>query len=222
MMTEREVNETREMEMTEHFRRMRILPVIVIHDPNQAAPLAQALIEGGLPCAEVTYRTASAEESLRRMSGEVPELLVGAGTVLTPEQVRSAKDAGARFIVSPGFNPRVVDACREVELPVFPGVATPTEIEAALERGLRTLKFFPAEAMGGTRFLQAITAPYSGVGFIPTGGIGLEELPAYLKLPSVVACGGSWLAPSSWIGAGEFDRIREETRRAVERVRELT
>lgn len=222
MMTEREVNETREMEMTEHFRRMRILPVIVIHDPNQAAPLAQALIEGGLPCAEVTYRTASAEESLRRMSGEFPELLVGAGTVLTPEQVRSAKDAGARFIVSPGFNPRVVDACREVELPVFPGVATPTEIEAALERGLRTLKFFPAEAMGGTRFLQAITAPYSGVGFIPTGGIGLEELPAYLKLPSVVACGGSWLAPSSWIGAGEFDRIREETRRAVERVRELT
>jgi 2-dehydro-3-deoxyphosphogluconate aldolase/(4S)-4-hydroxy-2-oxoglutarate aldolase len=149
-------------------------------------------------------------------------MLVGAGTVLTPEQVRSAKGAGARFIVSPGFNPRVVDACRDEGLPVFPGVATPTEIEAALERGLRTLKFFPAEAMGGTRFLQAITAPYSGVGFIPTGGIGLEELPAYLKLSSVVACGGSWLAPSAWIDSGDFDRIREKTRRAVERVKELT
>lgn len=222
MNSERESPEAREMEMVDQFRRMRILPVIVIRDANQAAPLARALIEGGLPCAEITYRTASAGDALRRISEEFPEMLVGAGTVLTPEQVRSAKDAGARFIVSPGFNPRVVDACREVELPVFPGVATPTEVEAALERGLRTLKFFPAEAMGGTRFLGAITAPYSGVGFIPTGGIGLEELPAYLKLPSVVACGGSWLAPSSWIDGGEFGRIREETRRAVERVRELS
>lgn len=208
--------------MTELFRGLRIIPVIVIKDAERAVPLARALIEGGLPCAEVTFRTAAAREALSRIAGEHPEMLVGAGTVLTPEQVRSAKESGARFIVSPGFNPRVVDACREEGIPVFPGVATPTEIEAALERGLRTLKLFPAEAMGGTAFLKAISAPYGGVNFIPTGGIGVEELPGYLKLPSVVACGGSWLAPSAWIDSGDFDRIRVETRSAVERVRELS
>lgn len=211
-----------ESEMTKTFRSLRIVPVIVIRDAESAVPLAGALIRGGLPCAEITFRTPAAREALLRIAGEHPEMLVGAGTVLTPEQVRSAKDAGARFVVSPGFNPRVVDACRDEGLPVFPGVATPTEVEAALEKGLRTLKFFPAEAMGGTAFLRAISAPYVGVGFIPTGGIGLEELPAYLKLPSVVACGGSWLAPSSWIDSGDFGRIEAETRNAVERVRELS
>jgi 2-dehydro-3-deoxyphosphogluconate aldolase/(4S)-4-hydroxy-2-oxoglutarate aldolase len=151
----------------------------------------------------------------------VPELALGAGTVLTPAQVREAKAAGARFIITPGFNPRVVDACREEGLPIFPGVATPTEIEAAIEMDVRTLKLFPAESMGGLSYLKAISGPYAGTGvsFVPTGGITLENLAGYLELPSVIACAGSWLAPTNWIESGAYDRILEETRRAVAQVR---
>ncbi len=201
--------------LIEELKRLRIVPVVVIRDPLQATSLAEALVDGGLPCAEITFRTAGAAEALRRIAQECPGVLVGAGTVLTPGRAALAKEAGARFVVSPGFNPRVVDYCQAHEIPVFPGVCTPTEIEAALEKGLEVLKFFPAEPMGGPRFLRAISAPFPGLKFIPTGGIRLEELTSYLKLDEVVACGGSWIAPASWIDDGAFDRIRTEVAHAV-------
>jgi 2-dehydro-3-deoxyphosphogluconate aldolase/(4S)-4-hydroxy-2-oxoglutarate aldolase len=163
----------------------------------------------------VAFRTPAARESLARMAGECPDVLVGAGTVLTVEQVDDAQRAGARFIVAPGLNRRVVERCRELGLQVFPGVCTPTEIEAAMELGLRVLKFFPAEPMGGLPFLQAIAAPYRDIDFIPTGGITASSLPSYLGFPRVAACGGSWMAPSAWIASGEFERVSAAAREAA-------
>ena len=197
------------------FRALRVVPVIVIEDAKHAAPLAAALTDGGLPCAEVTFRTKAAADALRRMRDAQPEMLLGAGTVLTPPQVDIAVDAGASFIVSPGFNPVVVDYCAEREMPVFPGVCTPSEIEAALMRGLRVVKFFPAEPAGGLVYLKAIAAPYGEVEFMPTGGITRANLATYLAFPRVVACGGSWMAPANWIAKGDFTAIRAETERTV-------
>jgi 2-dehydro-3-deoxyphosphogluconate aldolase/(4S)-4-hydroxy-2-oxoglutarate aldolase len=208
--------------LVDQLRRVRIVPVIVIDDPADAVPLAQALAAGGLPCAEVTFRTARASEALRRIAAECPSLLVGAGTVLTPEQAARARDAGARFIVAPGFSPAVVDYCLEQDIPVFPGVCTPTEIEAALAKGLDVLKFFPAEPIGGVAFLKAMCAPYVGVRFIPTGGVTAANVASYLALPQVVACGGSWMAPSDWIAAKQFDRIRDTARAAADAAGILT
>ena len=199
----------------DRFAALRILPVIVIDDPDDAVPLAGALSDGGLPCAEITLRTPRALEALRRIAAEVPDMLVGAGTVLTPEQAAAARDAGARFMVAPGFNPAVVDYCLAQEIPVFPGVCTPTEIEMALGHGLSVLKFFPAEPIGGLTFLEAIAAPYTGVTFMPTGGIGPSNLASYLAFSRVVACGGSWMAPNDLIAARQFDQIRSVTRAAV-------
>jgi 2-dehydro-3-deoxyphosphogluconate aldolase/(4S)-4-hydroxy-2-oxoglutarate aldolase len=201
------------------FRRSGIVPVVIIEDPANAVPLARALLVGGLPVAEIAFRTRAAAEAIRRMTGEASDILVGAGTVLTPAQVAEAKAAGASFVVSPGCNPRVLDSCRDHGLPVFPGVCTPTEIEAALERGLRVLKFFPAEACGGLGYLQAMAAPYGDVEFIPTGGINATLLPRYLAYRKVVACGGSWMAPATWIAAREFDRVRLEVESAVRAAR---
>lgn len=196
------------------LRAVRIVPVIVIEDPADAVPLARALADGGLSCAEITFRTPRAYEALRRIASEAPDMFVGAGTVLTPDQAKAARDAGAQFVVAPGFNPRVVDYCREHGIPAYPGVCTPTEVEAALERGLTTLKFFPAEPSGGLAFLKAMAAPYVDVNFIPTGGINAANIGSYLAFKRVVACGGSWMAPTEWIAAKQFDRIREESRRA--------
>src|SRR5688500_7953292 len=201
--------------VVERLNRFRIVPVIVIDDPADAVPLARALTDGGLPCAEVTFRTSRAAESLTRIAAEYPTLLAGAGTVLSVVQAARAREAGAQFIVAPGFSPAVVDYCREHDVPVFPGVCTPTEIEAALAKGLDVLKFFPAEPMGGVPFLTAIAAPYVGVRFIPTGGVSAANLASYLALKQVVACGGSWMAPSDWIAAKQFDRIRDVTREAT-------
>ena len=206
----------------QRLRQIRLAPVIVIDDPAHAAPLAEALAGGGLPCAEVTFRTPAAAEALRRMADARPDMLLGAGTVLTPQQAAQARDAGAQFIVSPGLNPVVVDYCLEQGISVFPGVCTPTEIEAGLQRGLSVLKFFPAEPAGGLAYLKAISAPYSMVEFIPTGGINAEKLPGYLALRNVVACGGSWMAPAEWIRAGDFERIRQETAEAVQRIQQIT
>jgi len=203
----------------ERLRAVRVVPVITIDDPADAVPLAQSLIDGGLPCAEITFRTPRAAEALRRITAEVPELFAGAGTVLTPDQAKAARDAGAQFIVAPGFGPRTVDHCLAHGIPVYPGVATPTEVEAALEKGLTTLKFFPAEPMGGLAYLKAIAAPYVDVSFIPTGGITAANVASYLVFKRVVACGGSWMAPSEWIAAKQFDRIREESRRACSAAR---
>ena len=203
------------LEVAARFRALRVVPVIVIDDARGAAPLASALSEGGLPCAEVTFRTKAAADAIRRMTDAQPDMLVGAGTVLTPTQVDTALEAGASFIVAPGFNPVVVDYCLEREVPVFPGVCTPSEVEAALMRGLRVVKFFPAEPAGGLAYLKAIAGPYADVEFIPTGGITRANLASYLAFPRIVACGGSWMAPQPLVAAGEFDAIRAETGRTV-------
>ena len=197
------------------IRELRILPVIVLDDAADAVPLARALIEGGLPCAEITFRTAAARESIRRVTAEFPELLVGAGTVLTPAQVDEAVDAGASFVLAPGFNPAMVERCQERGVPVFPGVCTPTEIEMALNGGLRVVKFFPAELSGGLPFLKAVSAAYAEINFIPTGGVELKNLPAYLAFDRVVACGGSWMVGRDRVRAGEWARIRDEVATAV-------
>ncbi len=203
----------------EALRRFRLLPLIVIDDAAKADPLARALVDGGLPCAEVAFRTPAAADALRRIAAGHPELLVGAGTILTAAQAEEARKAGARFIVSPGLSQKVVEYCRTHDLEVFPGVCTPTEVSAALDLGLTALKFFPAEPAGGLRYLEALAAPFGGVEFIPTGGIGAANVAAYLASPVVLACGGSWMAPRAWIEAGEFDRIRREVAQAVRAAR---
>jgi len=202
--------------MTDRLRTARVVPVITIDDPDNAVPLAHALSAGGLACAEITFRTPRAAEAIRRIAAEAPDLLAGAGTVLNPAQVDAARDAGAQFIVAPGFNRRVVEHCLSAGLPVYPGIATPSEVEAALELDLNTLKFFPAEPMGGLSYLKAIAAPYVGVNFMPTGGISASNITAYLAWDRVVACGGSWMAPADWLAGKQFDRIRDESQRAAE------
>jgi 2-dehydro-3-deoxyphosphogluconate aldolase/(4S)-4-hydroxy-2-oxoglutarate aldolase len=198
------------------LRDTRVVPVITIDDPDDAVPLARALADGGLGCVEITFRTPRAADALRRIVNEVPEVLVGAGTVLTPQQAQLARDAGAQFLVAPGFGPRVVDWALDHGMAIYPGVATPTEIEAALEKGLTTLKFFPAEQSGGLAFIKAIAAPYVDVSFIPTGGINAANVATYLAFKRIIACGGSWMAPPDWIAAKQFDRIRDEARAAYE------
>ena len=160
----------------ELFYDCAVVPVVVLDDPKDALPLAEALMEGGLPCAEVTFRTEAAEESIRQMSREYPDMLVGAGTVLTTEQVDRAAAAGARFIVSPGFDPEIVDYCLEKQIPVFPGCMTPSEVAQGVKRGLKVLKFFPAEQAGGLAMIKAMAAPYTTVKFMPTGGISAKNL----------------------------------------------
>lgn len=200
--------------ITELLKQIRIIPAITCKDIRNAEPLAEALKQGGIPCAEVTFRTAGAAEVIKRMA-TCPNLLVGAGTVLKVEQAQAAIDAGARFLVSPGFNAKVVQFCQSQNTPVFPGVSTPTEIEMALDLGVTALKFFPAEAYGGIKTLVSLNGPYPMVTFIPTGGIGLHNLANYLKLPNVLACGGSWMVASSLIEAGQFGEITRLTREAA-------
>lgn len=195
-------------EMFEKIHEIGILPVIALDDAAQAVPLAKALAAGGIPAAEVTFRTAAGEEAIRRIAQEVPEVLVGAGTVLTCEQVDRAVNAGAKFIVSPGTNPKVVRHCLEKSVQPIPGVVTPTEIEAAMELGLEVLKFFPAEPSGGLSMIKALAAPYTQVKFIPTGGISAANAGEYLKYPKIVACGGSWMVKKDLVNAGKFDEIQ--------------
>jgi 2-dehydro-3-deoxyphosphogluconate aldolase/(4S)-4-hydroxy-2-oxoglutarate aldolase len=197
---------------------MGVFPVVVIEDVTQADPLGHALVAGGLPCAEVTLRTGAALDSLRALA-ENPDLLVGAGTVIRPAQVEQALDAGARFIVSPGLSLAVVAECAQAGVPVLPGVATATEIQAALDAGLDVVKFFPAEAAGGVRTLSALAAPFRDVRFVPTGGIGPVDLPRYLALPSVLAVGGSWLVSASLLTGGSFAEITDLAAAAVTDVR---
>lgn len=187
--------------------RIGLVPVITIGSPRHAVPLAEALLDGGIGCAEVTFRTPSAAEAIHRITSTCGELLVGAGTVLTVEQAERATHAGAQYVVAPGFDPAVVGWCLAHHVPVIPGVATPTEISMALARGLNLVKFFPAEAMGGVQTLRALSAPFANVRFIPTGGITVANLPQYLALPSVAACGGSWMVKEGLITAGKFTEI---------------
>ena len=199
----------------EQFHEYGVVPVVVLEDAKDALPLADALREGGLPCAEVTFRTEAAEESIRLMSEKYPEMLVGAGTVLTTTQVDRAVAAGAKFIVSPGFDPEIVDYCLEKKIPVFPGCITPSEVAQAVKRGLRVVKFFPAEQFGGVATIKALSAPYVGLKFMPTGGISAKNLKEYLACKPIVACGGSWMVKKDLIQAGEFEKIKELTKEAV-------
>ena len=198
-----------------------VVPVVVLNRAEDAKPLAEALCKGGLPCAEVTFRTEAAEESIRIMSENFPQMLVGAGTVLTIGQVDRAVGAGAKFIVSPGFDPEIVDYCLEKEIPVFPGCITPSEVAQAVKRGLEVVKFFPAEQAGGVAMIKAMAAPYTTVKFMPTGGISAKNLEEYLSVPKIVACGGSWMVKGDLIDSGQFDKIEEMTREAVDLVHKI-
>ena len=204
----------------EKIHELAIVPVVVLNDAKDAEPLAQALIEGGLPCAEVTFRTAAAEESIRRIAQAYPEMLVGAGTVLTTEQVDRAVAAGAKFIVSPGLNPKVVKYCVDRNIPITPGCSNPSDVEQALEFGLEVVKFFPAEQAGGLDYIKAIAAPYVDVQFMPTGGVNPENVRKYLSYNRIWACGGSWMVKGDLIKAGQFDKIRALTAEAVQIAKE--
>lgn len=203
----------------EQIEKIGIVPVVVLEEAKDAEPLAKALCEGGLPCAEVTFRTDAAEESIRIMTEKFPEMLVGAGTVLTTEQVNRAVEAGAKFIVSPGINPNVVKYCIQRGIPVTPGTANPSNIETALELGLDVVKFFPAEPLGGLKMIKAMAAPYVGVKFMPTGGINATNVREYLAYDRILACGGSWMVKDGLIKAGDFVKITELTREAAEMVK---
>ncbi|GAB4112248.1 MAG: hypothetical protein Kow00103_01090 [Candidatus Caldatribacteriota bacterium] len=202
-------------EILEQIGKLGIVPVVKIEDAKDALSLGKALIAGELPIAEITFRTAAAEDSIKVLTKELPELIVGAGTVLTIEQVKKAVAAGAKFIVSPGFNPKVVDYCLENEILITPGINNPTQIELALEKGLKVVKFFPAEASGGLNLLKSMAAPFSGIKFIPTGGINQNNLCSYLAFNKVHACGGSWMVKSELISSGNFSEITRLTKEAV-------
>ena len=209
-------------DITERFEKLGVVPVVVLEDAKDAVPLATALVEGGLPCAEVTFRTEAAEESIRLMTEQFPEMLVGAGTVLTVEQVDAAVRAGAKFIVSPGFDAEIVDYCLKNEIPVFPGCISPSEVAQAVKRGLKVVKFFPAEPAGGISMIKAMAAPYTGLKFMPTGGINAKNLEEYLSSDKIVCCGGSWMVKGELVKTGEFNKIRqltEEARRLVDSIR---
>lgn len=202
-------------EVLQRFEKLGIIPVVKIDDANNAAPLAKALCEGGLPVAEVTFRTDAAEEAIRRMVEACPDMFVGAGTVLTTEQVDRAIAAGCKFIVSPGLNPKIVRYCQEKNIPITPGTSSPTDIEQAIELGLEAVKFFPAEQSGGIAKIKAMAAPYVNMRFMPTGGINAKNLISYLDFPKILACGGSWMVSEALINGGQFDEIKRLTREAV-------
>lgn len=206
-------------EMKEQIRAMKIVPVVKLDDAKDAVPLAKALVEGGLPCAEVTFRTEAAAESIKKMLEAYPDMLVGAGTVLTTAQVDAAMEAGAKFIVSPGLNPKTVRYCQEKDIPILPGVATASEIEQALELGLDTVKFFPAEVNGGLPAIKALSAPYHMMHFMPTGGVNPQNVKDYLAFDKVLACGGTWMVKDALINGGEFEKIKEMTKEAVDIVK---
>lgn len=201
--------------ITDTIQKLGIVPVIKIEDPSQAVPLAKALARGGLPLAEVTFRTSAAAIAIRNIKKACPEICLGAGTVTTTDQADAALEAGASFLVSPGFNPRVVKYCIGKGVSVFPGTCTPGEMEQAMELGLDTVKFFPAEAAGGPAFLKAVGGPYPQLRFMPTGGVNPDNIGSYLKLKNVIACGGSWMVPEDRIAAKDYEAITRLASEAV-------
>ena len=198
-----------------------IVPVIALENVEDAAPLAQALCNGGLPVAEVTYRTACAHDAMIEMKKACPQMLVGAGTVLTKEQVDSALDAGAEFIVSPGLNPEIVRYCQEKNVPILPGTANASDIEVALSLGLTAVKFFPAEPLGGIKMISALAAPYTQMKFMPTGGVSPKNMKDYLSNPKIIACGGTWMIDKKAMQEKNFAKIEELTRQAVREMLEI-
>lgn len=202
-------------EVLEKIQKIGIVPVVVLNDAKDAAPLAKALCDGGLPCAEVTFRTDAAEESIRIMAEQFPNMLVGAGTVLTTDQVDRAVAAGAKFIVSPGLNPKIVRYCVEKNIPITPGTTNPSDIEQAIECGLEVVKFFPAKQYGGLPAIKALAAPFPSMRFMPTGGVNQENIQEFLSFDKIIAVGGSWMVKDSLIKEGKFDEIKRLTAEAV-------
>lgn len=196
---------------------LKVIPVIALNKTEDAIPLGRALVENGMPCAEITFRTECAADAIRAMRKEFPEMLIGAGTILTNAQVDEAIDAGVDFIVSPGFNPRTVQYCLDKNMPIVPGVNNPSLVEQAMDMGLRTLKFFPAEPSGGVNMLKALSAVYP-VKFMPTGGVSLNNVDEYLSIPSVLACGGTWMVPTNLIDEGKWDELGALVKGAVAHV----
>lgn len=208
-----------EQDIIQRINAARLLPVVVLERAEDAVPLAKALIAGGLDVAEVTFRTAAAKESIHAIAQEVPEILLGAGTVTNVEQLDAAAEAGATFIVTPGFNPDVVRHAQSKGMPIVPGINNPTGVEQAMSRGLKVVKFFPAGPTGGVSFLKALTGPYGDMRFVPTGGVNAGNVSDYLGISQVVACGGSWMVDPKLIAAGKFDEIRKLTAAALSAAR---
>lgn len=204
--------------ITTQLSDLKVIPVIALDKAEDIIPLGKVLVDNGLPVAEITFRSEAAIDAIRLLREAQPDILIGAGTVLNREQVIAAKEAGASFIVSPGFNPKTIQACQELNIPIVPGVNNPSTIEAALEMGLTTLKFFPAEASGGIAMLKSLLAPYVDIQLMPTGGINTKNINDYLAIPRVVCCGGSWMVDKTMIANGEWDKIAQLTREAVELV----
>lgn len=207
-------------ELIQKLKEIRIVPVVKIDDAKKAVPLAKSLIEGGIPCAEVTFRTEGAKEAIKEMHEAYPDMLIGAGTVLNAKQVDEAIEAGATFIVSPGLNPNTVKYCKQKGIPILPGVATASEIEQAIELGLCAVKFFPAETNGGLKTLKALSAPYYKMGFMPTGGIQESNVKEYLAFDKVIACGGSWMVKDELIENEKFEEIQALAQKAMALVTE--
>lgn len=203
------------MDVYQKIKELKLIPVAVINNADDAVPLGEALIEAGLPIIEVTFRTEAAVESIKRLTKKIPEIIVGAGTVLKVDQVKDVIETGAHFIVTPGFNPKIVDYCIQVKIPIIPGVNTPTMVEWALEKGLRIVKFFPANLSGGPDMLKSLAGPYPEMKFVPTGGINTDTVIEYLKLSNVIACGGSWIVKKDLISSGQFEEIKRLTKTAI-------
>ena len=203
------------MDMFKEIYNLGIIPVVAIDDADNAVPLAKALRDGGLPAAEITFRTAAAEEAIRRISKECPDVLVGAGTVLTKEQCDRAIAAGAKFVVTPGFNPEMIEYIKSTGIPMMPGAATPGEMEQAMSMGLTNIKFFPAEANGGVAKLKALAGPYQAAKWMPTGGVNTKNLNDYLSFDRILCCGGTWIATSADIAEGKWDEITAKCKDAV-------
>jgi len=212
-----------EKELYAQMEKCGVVPVIAIESPDMSLPLADALIEGGLPVAEITFRTAAAAEVIRKLKKERPQLFLGAGTILSVENLVQAKEAGAVFGVAPGLNPQIVKKAVDIGFPFFPGIMTPSEIDQGLSYGIKVLKFFPSEASGGTSMLKAVSTPFGhlGVRFLPTGGINIKNLEDYLKMPQVIACGGTWIAKKDVISAGNWDEIRKNAANVAEVVKRI-
>jgi len=204
--------------INEQLSALKIIPVVSVDNAQDIIPLGKVLVENGLPAAEITFRSDAAVEAIRLLRQSQPDMLIGAGTVLNREQVIAAKNAGATFIVSPGFNPNTVKACQEVGIDIIPGVNNPSAIEAALEMGLTTLKFFPAEASGGVNMVKALLGPYTDIHFMPTGGISPANVEQYLQIPRVLACGGTWMVDKKLIENGEWSKLAQLTRQAADLV----
>lgn len=208
-------------EVLTKIQEIGIVPVVSLENAKDAAPLANALCDGGLACAEVTFRTDAAEEAIRIMAHQFPDMLIGAGTILTTKQVDRAAAAGAKFIVSPGFNPKIVNYCKEKGILIIPGICTPSELEQALEYGLDVVKFFPAEPAGGLSMIKALSAPYPNMKFMPTGGINPENVKNYLHFHKIIACGGSWMVKDNLITSGNYAEVTKLAQEAVAIVKEI-